>query len=198
MPRRTLGVALLFLLGTSLHGLPSQGGFARAYELAGAPVVPGPSITAPATTFLSHWTPVQLLIPRISVDASVEARGLDSSRNLDTPRDFHDVAWYNAGPAPGKPGNALINGHVNWWTGSAVFGHLSQLRLGDEIFVVREDGSQIAFKVTGRSIVAAGARIPSLFAPSKVPTLTLITCTGIWDKAKGTDTQRLLVSAALE
>jgi sortase A len=198
MPRRTLGLALLFLLLTSFHGLPSEAGFARAYELAGAPVAPAPSIKAPATSFLSHWTPVQLLIPRISVDASVEARGLDTSRNLDTPRDYRDVAWYNAGPAPGRPGNAIINGHVNWWTGAAVFGHLSQLRPGDEVIVVREDGSQLAFKVTGRTIVAAGARVPSLFASSTVPTLTLITCTGVWDKARGTDTQRLLVSAALE
>jgi LPXTG-site transpeptidase (sortase) family protein len=198
MQRRAVGVALLFLLVTSFHGLASQGGYARAYELAGAPGVPPPSIKAPATSFLSHWTPVELLIPRISVDASVEARGLDNSRNLDTPRDFRDVAWYNQGPAPGKPGNALINGHVNWWTGSAVFGRLSQLRPGDEVFVVREDGSQLAFKVTSRTIVAAGARIPSLFAPSQAATLTLITCTGVWDKARGTDTQRLLVSAALE
>ena len=53
-------------------------------------------------------------------------------------------------------------------------------------------------QLTGRTIVAAGARVPSLFAPSTVPTLTLITCTGVWDKARGTDTQRLLVSAALE
>ena len=141
---------------------------------------------------------MELLIPRISVDAPIESLGLDGKRNLDTPRDVHDVAWYNLGPAPGRPGNALMNGHVNWWTGSAVFAHLSQLRPGDEVFVVRGDGSQVTFRVTGRVIVGAGTRIPSLFAPSQVATLTLITCTGVWDSGRGTDTQRLLVSAVLE
>ena len=54
-----------------------------------------------------------MLAPQSAPEFAIEARGLDSKRNLDTPRDFHDVAWYNRGPAPGERGNALINGHVN-------------------------------------------------------------------------------------
>jgi LPXTG-site transpeptidase (sortase) family protein len=200
MPPRTLALGLLFLVLTSFHGLPSESGLVTAHALVGTPLAATHSVSPrPASYgFLSHTTPVELIIPRIGVDARVEARGLDSKRNLDTPRDFHDVAWYNRGPAPGERGNALINGHVNWWTGAAVFTHLSALRSGDEIFVVREDDSTATFRVTGRTIVAAGARIPSLFASSPTATLTLITCTGVWDTARGSDTQRLLVSAVLE
>jgi LPXTG-site transpeptidase (sortase) family protein len=199
MPPRTLALGLLFLLLTSFHGLPSESGLVTAHALVGPPLAATHSVSRPpAYGFLSHTTPVELIIPRIGVDARVEARGLDSKRNLDVPRDFHDVAWYNRGPAPGEPGNALINGHVNWWTGAAVFTHLSALKGGDEILVVREDDSTAKFRVTGRSIVAAGARLPSLFAPSGNATLTLITCTGLWDTARGSDTQRLLVSAVLE
>jgi hypothetical protein len=51
--------------------------------------------------------------------------------------------------------------------------------------------------VTSRRIVAAGARVASLFAPSKVSSLTLITCTGAWDPSILSDTHRLLVSAVL-
>jgi len=142
-------------------------------------------------------TPARLLIPRINVDAVVEARGLDSNRNMDIPKNFRDVAWYRLGPAPGQPGNALINGHVNWWTGDAVFTHLNQVRAGDEITVVRADGGTVRFTVTGKTIVDANARIASLFEPSSVATLTLITCTGVWNPLTQSNTQRLLVSAVL-
>jgi len=198
MPRRTLALALFFLLFTSFKGLPGESRTTTAQELAGSPLAAAPSAGTPAAhRLVSPWTPTELVIPRIGVDAGIEARGLDGNRNLDTPSDFRDVAWYRLGPAPGLPGNALINGHVNWWTGSAVFTRLSQLRRGDEVVVIRGDSSRVVFKVTSRTVVAAGARIPSLFASSQVPTLTLITCTGVWDRARGTDTQRLLVSASL-
>jgi LPXTG-site transpeptidase (sortase) family protein len=143
-------------------------------------------------------SPTRLLIDRISVDAKIEHVGLDQNRNLGTPNDYRDVAWYSLGPAPGQPGNALINGHVNWWTGSAVFTRLAQLRLGDEVVVVRGDGVRLRFRVTGSTVVVAGARVASLFAPSTVATLTLITCSGAWDPHIQSDTHRLLVSATLE
>ena len=32
-----------------------------------------------------------------------------------------DVAWYKPGPAPGEAGDAVIDGHLDWTTGRAVF-----------------------------------------------------------------------------
>jgi LPXTG-site transpeptidase (sortase) family protein len=137
------------------------------------------------------------MISKIGVNARIEARGLDANRTMLTPKDYRDVAWYNLGPVPGQPGNALLNGHVDWWTGSAVFTRLSELRAGDTVTIVRGDGIRLTFRVTARRIVAAGARVASLFVPSKVPSLTLITCTGAWDPSILSDTHRLLVSAVL-
>jgi LPXTG-site transpeptidase (sortase) family protein len=151
----------------------------------------------PAAAGAADPFPVRLVISKIGVNATIEARGLDSRRNMLTPKDFHDVAWYNLGPAPGAPGNALLNGHVDWWTGAAVFTRLSELRAGDKVTIVQADGTRLTFKVTGRRIVTAGARVASLFAPSKVSSLTLITCTGPWDPSILSDTHRLLVSAVL-
>ena len=142
-------------------------------------------------------TPARLVIPAISVDAAIEARGLDSARNLATPKDYREVAWYSLGPRPGDPGNAVINGHVNWWTGDAVFTHLSRLRVADEVRVVRADGHAVVFKVSNKRTVDANARIPSLFASSPESTLTLITCSGTWNPVTQSDTQRLLVTATL-
>ena len=91
----------------------------------------------------------------------------------------------------------MINGHVNWWTGDAVFMRLKQVRTGDRVEVVRADGTSVFFVVNGRRTVAATARLASLFAPSGSALLTLITCTGVWDPLTMSDTQRLLVSASL-
>jgi LPXTG-site transpeptidase (sortase) family protein len=142
-------------------------------------------------------TPVRLVIASINVDAKVESRGLDASRNLASPSDFRDVAWYNRGPKPGAQGNAIINGHVNWWTGDAVFTHLSRVKVGDEVRVIRADGGVVVFTVTARRTVDANARVASLFEPSSTRTLTLITCSGVWNPLTQSDTQRLIVSASI-
>jgi sortase (surface protein transpeptidase) len=174
---------------TAPSALPAQ----TALTPSGLP----PATASTSPTKAINPIPSRLLIPRIGVNALIEARGLDSGRNMLTPKDFHDVAWYSLGPSPGAAGNALINGHVDWWTGSAVFTRLGELRPGDRVIVVRGDGSRLTFKVTGRQTVAAAARVASLFAPSKVATLTLITCSGAWDPLILGTHQRLLVSAVL-
>ena len=185
------GVGLFALSGLAFPALPAP----TAVERLQPGALPLPRM--PDGGVKVDTTPVRLVIPSIKVDATIESRGLDAQRNIDTPRDFRNVAWYNAGPKPGQPGNAIINGHVNWWTGDAVFTHLSRLRAGDEVRVVRADGSVAVFKVADKHVVEANARPASLFAPSSSATLTLITCSGVWNPLTQSDTQRLLVRATL-
>jgi LPXTG-site transpeptidase (sortase) family protein len=185
-------VAVVAPDATVVASLPSAVAALPAYA---AP--DGAAPTASPSPPPANPSPIRLLIPKIGVDARIEARGLDSNRNMLTPNDFRDVAWYNLGPMPGQAGNALMNGHVDWWTGAAVFTRLSDLRPGDAVVVVRRDGTRINFKVTRQQTVTANARVASLFAPSPVATLTLITCTGVWDPRIMSDTHRLLVSAVL-
>ena len=180
------------LLAVTCGGGASQSSSRMVERSSLSGVAPGAS-----SSLLASLTPVRLVIPRIAVNARIEARGLDANRNLDVPADYRHVAWYNLGPAPGQPGNALINGHVNWWTGAAVFTRLSELKPGDRIFVVRGDDSRLTFKVTRTIVVVATARVASLFAPSPTAGLTLITCSGQWDSELSSDTHRLLVSAVL-
>lgn len=160
-----------------------------------SPSVAAQPVSTPLTTI--DQTPARIVIPAIGVDAEIEARGLDSNRDLATAADYRHVAWYDLGPRPGDPGNAILNGHVSWWTGDAVFTHLGQLRVGDRINVTRADGVAVTFKVTAKQVVDANARIASIFAPSSRSTLTLITCAGVWNPFTQSDTQRVLVSASL-
>ena len=184
-------------------GMAIAVGFYAAIPAAPAPrpAVPMSAVdmnVRPASVRIVDPTPIRLVIASIGVNALIESRGLDANRNLATPSDFHDVAWYKLGPKPGEAGNALINGHVNWWTGDAVFTRLHSVKVGDEVRVIRGDGQSVLFKVTGKQTVDAHSRIASLFAPSSTATLTLITCSGVWNPLTQSDTERLLVSASLE
>jgi LPXTG-site transpeptidase (sortase) family protein len=198
---RTLVLCLCLLAAVSPDAVLGGSAPALAAGVPGAPAgiaAVAPSSAAPAVPAAgANSSPTRLVIARIGVNARIEARGLDASRNMATPNDFHDVAWYDLGPTPGEPGNALINGHVDWWTGSAVFTRLGELRPGDSVTVIEGDGTSLTFRVTSRSTVGAGARVASLFAPSRVASLTLITCAGVWDPRMLSNTQRLLVSAVL-
>jgi len=201
VPRRALVVTLCLVLAAIsnqaiLPFSPTATAAAPAPSLISGRLDRPDAIGPEAAAFVDA-TPVRLVIPSITVDARVESRGLTRSKNLDTALDYHNVAWYDLGPRPGEPGNAVINGHVNWWTGNAVFTYLASVRAGDRIEVVRADGTAVWFRVTAKRVVAANARVASLFAPSAVPTLTLITCAGVWDALTFSDTQRLLVSAVL-
>jgi LPXTG-site transpeptidase (sortase) family protein len=197
MPSRVIAGGIGAALGVAIYS--SLLLFAAA-PAAGARANPMQQVALhvpPAKVHMVDFRPARLVIPAIGVDAKIEAQGLDSHRNLATPSDYRDVAWYRLGPMPGLPGNAVINGHVNWWTGDAVFTHLAQVKAGDEVRVIRADGVVVTFTVTAKRTVDAKARIASLFAPASAATLTLITCSGTWNPLTQSDTERLLVSASL-
>ena len=205
MLRHVAGPAAALVLVSVAVGITfaTQGSGSALLPLAPAPqLVPpatSPSPTGPNVNIraVKTTTPVRLAIPSIRLDAAVEARGLDAKRNLDTASSPNDVAWYDMGPAPGQPGNAIINGHVDWWTGDAVFTRLGRVRVGDLVTVTRADGVVVSFRITSLQHVAANARIPSLFAASPDATLTLITCAGVWNPLALTNTERLLVQARI-
>jgi hypothetical protein len=80
----------------------------------------------------------------------------------------------------------VLVGHVDSREGPAVFYPLSKARPGEAILVAGADGSVARFTLT------AVTRLPktafptaAVFAPTPVPTLRLITCTGTFDTRSG-------------
>jgi sortase (surface protein transpeptidase) len=169
-------------------------------RVSASPLAPGVSqdtlaaaqaIVAPASP------PVRLLIPAIGVNADVEALGLDAQGRMATPSRAESVGWYSPGTAPGDVGDAVIDGHLDWTSGPAVFWRLGRLKRGDEITVVRSDGSRARFAVQSSATTPYDASTDALFTRSGPPALTLITCAGAWDRQRGTYLQRLVVRASL-
>jgi sortase A len=149
----------------------------------------------PAPSDSQSSSPAQLVIPSIGLNAEVEWVEVDQQGNLGVPSDPARTAWYQAGPAPGEQGDAVIDGHLDWTTGPAVFWRLDQLQAGDEIDVFSENGDQLRFTVTEKGHYPYDSHPSGLFSTQGPRRLSLITCAGSWDRSQRTYLERLIVDA---
>jgi len=157
------------------------------------------SVDKPANTTVnaSKELPVLLEIPKIGVSANVQSVGLNSKNEMGVPSNDWDVAWYNLGTKPGKIGSAVIAGHLDSQTGQpAVFWNLDKLGIGDEIFVTDGGNNKKSFQVISVVKYETGtAPMEKIFGSNDGVYLNLITCGGVWDKAKNNYSERFVVFA---
>ena len=195
--RRALSVVLAVLSG-SLVAVGLRGDLDNV-ELATAPPaglstqpLTLPPLNPLASTSLegtgSKVWPVQLRIPAIKLSADVTGLGLNDDRTVEVPPDPDDVGWYRMGPSPGRPGSAVMLGHVDSTHGPAVFFRLRALKPGDRIAVRLSDAAVAHFEVA-RIVTYPIRDFPAQKvyrrAPNDRPTLNLVTCGGKYDKAAG-------------
>ena len=130
--------------------------------------------------------PVRLEIPAIGVDTVLQRLGREQDGTVAVPkgpREWEEAGWYEDGTRPGDPGSAVILGHVDSRRdGPAVFFRLRELRRGDQIKVVRADGSSVRFSVD-RTEQYPKSRFPTdaVYYPTLTPHLRLVTCGGEFD-----------------
>jgi Sortase domain len=141
--------------------------------------------------------PVQVSIPSIGVRAPLVPLGLNPDRTLEVPKNFDDAGWWTGGPRPGERGPAVIAGHVDSYTGPAVFYRLRELRPGDAVVVLRRDGTRARFTVQ-RSEQYPKDRFPTarVYGQTPGPALRLITCGGEFDDSTGHYLDNTVVYAA--
>jgi len=152
--------------GPEVSGSP--GGTARP-SVGVDPVVPRPA-------------PVALRIPAIGVDVSLSTLGLNADRTVQVPTDFQQAGWFGLGPSPGQTGSAVILGHVDSYTGPAVFFQIRTLRAGDQVNVSLADGAIAHFQVSAVAMYAKD-QFPAqqVYAPHGDSALQLVTCGGTFD-----------------
>ncbi|MFD6416875.1 class F sortase [Streptomyces sp. NPDC060194] len=146
--------------------------------------------------------PRRVLVPALGVDAPVAARGLDASGAVEPPPFDRpsQVGWYGAGTAPGAAGPAILVGHVDTASRPAVFHDLSAAEPGHEIRVERADGTVAEFTVDDVAVVERdGFDAHAVYGPHRAgrAELRLITCGGTYDRAAGTYSANVVVSAYL-
>ena len=148
-----------------------------------------------AQPYVPSAPPVQLLIPLLDVHRAVEMVGVDEFGTLQLPVNAWNAGWYRWGPVPGAPGDAVIEGHAGYPKHPMIFGKLAALQPGARIVVVLADGTQQLFIVASMTSVPAGTTPPGLGSFSGRPRLTLVTCTGHFDKKNYWYSDRLLLEA---
>jgi hypothetical protein len=173
------------LLSQGVPGVGNLSGWARTTE-----------VSVSYKVFIPKAPPVQLLIPSLDIHRPVEAVGVDRSGIMNLPVNFWNAGWYNGGPVPGAPGDAVIEGHAGYPGEPLIFGRLVAMRPGDRIVVVLGDGTRRLFLVESMGKVPVGSAPPGMGEPYGPARLTLITCTGYFNKNNYSYAERLVVEAS--
>src|SRR5450759_4717127 len=168
--------------GLTLPGLSNLSAWASAS---------GVAVSSQALIPTAH--PAQLLIPSLNVHRAVEAVGVNRSGVMNVPVNTWNAGWYKAGPVPGAPGDAVIEGHAGFPGQPMIFGRLSTLRPGDQVVVVLADKTQRLFVVVSQATFPVGSAPRGMAEPYGPPRLTLITCTGSFDADTFSYSRRLVV-----
>jgi LPXTG-site transpeptidase (sortase) family protein len=128
----------------------------------------------------------RLVIPKIGVNAPFSFKVVASDGQMPNPNGPEDVAYYdfsqwpNLGGLPGKGGNVVVAGHVDYIRyGPAVFWRLHELAAGDMITVRMKDGTEYNYRVEFDKAVDPGnADWTELVQATSDESITLITCSG--------------------
>ncbi len=153
---------------------------------------------SPASIVPAGW-PKTMAIPRMGVThAPIEYNAFTRAKDIDAPFKWGDVAWFDRGPRPGDQGRASIYGHLDSYTGPAVFYHLKYLRKGDKVTVTYKGGRTLTFVVQW-SRLYPNNQMPTKFLYGRTTQrgMSLITCGGLFHRDGTGYDHKLVVYATL-
>ena len=137
----------------------------------------------------------RLVIPSIGLDTDVAPAGLvehDGASSWDVPKFVAGHAEGSAGA--GEPGNAVLIGHVTSLTLGNVFEHLNEVSVGDLVYVYSV-ADHFTYRVTDARDVARTD--VGVLDRTEEPSVTLITCSGLWLPSVRDYTERRVVRGQL-
>ncbi len=208
-PRPRLLAAAALAVGVLAVGAGGTG-LALAGRMHGTPIrlaarpslVPVPAQRATGPGGLSAARPparpVALTIPALGIRTSLTDLGLEPDGSLQVPSSTTVAGWYTGSPRPGAVGSSVIAGHVDSYTGPAVFYRLHSMRPGERVYIRRADGTLAVFSVT-RVRAYAKDRFPTaeVYGPEPDAELRLITCGGTFDPGLRSYLSNVVVYARL-
>ena len=124
-------------------------------------------------------TPISVRIGAIGVDAPITPVGLEPNGEMEIPESVAQVGWYRLGAVPGRPGSAVLAGHVDSRSqGRGAFFSLSAVEPGAPVTVVDARGVEHQFEVVARRQFPKDGLPADLFSNTGDARLALITCGG--------------------
>ena len=192
----------------------SSGGLQTSEPTVEATIDPARPTAAAAENLTSVGPGDRLVIPKFGVDAPLTYRSVGLDGVMPNPEGSDDIAYYDFSAWPGKggrpgAGNAVFAGHVD--SGSkpckngtvpppcqAVLWDLNNLRVGDEIQVV-VGGQTLTYLVkSNQPISASSGPWDTIVSATQVPSITIITCGGDFNRETREYTNRQVVVAELK
>ncbi|WP_433437286.1 class F sortase [Nonomuraea sp. CA-141351] len=165
-----------------------------------APDVPPPLPQIKPAPPMMPSTPVRIVIKRLGINAPVKSIGLAKDGTIEVPpgNDPNLVGWYRNMSTPGEAGPAVMLGHKDTRTRSAVFSRLFEIKNGDIIEVKRQDRTTAVFTVGGVE-QASKKTFPTqrVYGAQENAQLHLITCGGTYDRRIGHYTDNIIVYATM-
>jgi LPXTG-site transpeptidase (sortase) family protein len=143
--------------------------------------------------------PSRLIIPSLDINANIQYVGENAAGNMMAPDNFTDVSWYKYGAVPGTIGSAVMAGHVDNGLGlDGVFKHLSDLKVGDDVYIQTKGGERLHFRVSETQVYPyQSVPTQTLFAQDDAARLNLITCDGSWVAGGDTYDHRIVIYTRL-
>ncbi len=158
-----------------------------------APATAPPATSAAATAVAERVGSVVPEPPRgiqLPNGRRVGIRAVGTTRNglLDVPDDIELAGWWSGGSRLGDPfGSTLVAAHVDSRTqGLGPFASLLEVHAGDRVYLWSK-GLRQAFEITSLRLRPQGTigRASHLHSPGGPRRLTLVTCAGPYDAARG-------------
>jgi sortase A len=170
---------------------------ARIRDLIGyTPAAQPPASSRPAAATEPLRRPItRVAIPSIGLDSEVVDAALlavDGGYTWQVPAFKVGHAQSTAGA--GESGNAVLLGHVTSLHSGNVFADLGRVQVGDTVEVFTED-QQLDYRVV--TTEAVPRTDSNVLQPTSTPSVSLITCTGLWLPTIWDYTERLVVHAEL-
>jgi sortase (surface protein transpeptidase) len=136
-------------------------------------------------------------LPKLGVSAPIMKVGIDMNGEMVVPRSAHQVAWLDQGPFPGDTNNGVLAGHIRWNKVDGSFGNIQKLGPGDTV-IVELQGKRWEFRVTWMCLFDFDTPLAEkIMGYTNVPSVTLISCGGVYSWTSHTHNKRVAVRAEL-
>lgn len=147
---------------------------------------------------LNRSVPINIKIVSVGIDYRIKQVGKNTDGSMETPGVLENITgWYKFSPTPGEVGPAIIVGHVDSYEGPSVFWRLREVKPGEVIEIMREDGKNAKFRVDSlKQFDQANFPTTEVYGNVNNPQLRLITCGGTFNKTTGQYTANTVVFAS--
>ncbi|MFK4300237.1 MULTISPECIES: class F sortase [unclassified Paenibacillus] len=197
-------IVLLILLGStscSSSAEPQGSSHANSSHTPAKPEIQQTKTTKPLQVKSKPFQgsiPRKIDIPAVRIHSIIEPVTYLKNGQMGVPGNTDRVGYLSTGILPGAAGNAIMDGHVDTYTGPAVFYPLKKLKRGDFVYVTGDDGCKLQFVVESvKFYLTSEAPIQTIFGPTEEHRLNLITCAGRYSRSKKEHEGRLVVFTKL-